>query len=44
MNEKDKTSLAINIITILLQSPLVIDKASAVEILNTAIEMVKKGF
>jgi len=44
MNEKDKTSLAVNIIIILLQSPLVTDKASALAILNTVEEMIKKGF
>jgi len=44
MNEKEKTMLATTIITILLQSPLVTDKASALEIINIIKEMIQKGF
>ena len=44
MSDKDKTVLAVSIISILLQSPLVTDKSSALEILNVVKEMVQKGF
>ncbi len=44
MDVKEKTILVTNIIAILLQSPLVVDKVSALEVIATIEEMVKKGF
>ncbi len=41
---KEKTQLALNLLSTLVSSALVVDKASALEIIILMEEMVKKGF
>jgi len=44
MADKNKTQLALSLLTSLISSSLVIDKVTALEIIDLMQEMVKKGF